>query len=213
MRDADLRVVHADHEAGHRDCDGSVHPTRHFCRDWLRLPVFFIAPVVRAGGPGDQPSRLSNRPQELEVMDIVDAATRSRYMAGIKGSNTRPELVVRSFLHATGLRFRLGGCGLPGRPDIVFAGRRVAVFVHGCFWHRHPNCRFATTPGTRPDFWQRKFIGNVVRDARAASALATMGWTSLTIWECESRSPEQLDSLFWQIVACDCAQPLHQRNK
>lgn len=136
-------------------------------------------------------------------MDVVDAATRSRFMAGIKGSDTRPELIVRRYLHATGLRFRLGGCGLPGRPDIVLSGRRVAVFIHGCFWHRHPDCRFATTPGTRLEFWQRKFDENVARDGRAVSALEALSWTALTIWECQTRSSEGLDRLFWQIAACD----------
>lgn len=136
-------------------------------------------------------------------MDVVDPATRSRMMAGIKGGNTRPELIVRRYLHAAGLRFRLGGCGLPGRPDIVLPARRVAVFVHGCFWHRHPGCRFAATPDSRADFWLRKFDANVRRDAHAASALVAMGWIPTTIWECETRSVDALDDLFWRIVAHD----------
>src|SRR5690349_12375995 len=115
-------------------------------------------------------------------MDIVNSETRSRMMAGIKGRDTQPEVAVRRYLHAAGLRFRLGGCGLPGRPDLVFASRRVAVFVHGCFWHRHATCRFATTPATRPDFWSRKFAANVARDAKADWALQLLGWTTITIW-------------------------------
>jgi DNA mismatch endonuclease, patch repair protein len=134
-------------------------------------------------------------------MDIVSPETRSRMMAGIRGRDTRPEIVVRRYLHAAGLRFRLGGCGLPGRPDIILASRRVAVFVHGCFWHRHAGCRFATTPATRADFWERKFAANIARDAIAASALAGLGWTSMTVWECETRSAEELDKLFWRIAA------------
>lgn len=136
-------------------------------------------------------------------MDVVDPTTRSRMMAGIRGRNTRPELAVRRYLHAAGLRFRLEGCGLPGRPDIVLPSRRVAVFVHGCFWHRHPGCRFTTTPDVRADFWMRKFDANVRRDAHSVSALVAMGWTPMTIWECETRSIDALDELFWRIVGHD----------
>lgn len=136
-------------------------------------------------------------------MDIVDPETRSRMMAGIKGRDTRPELIVRRYLHAAGLRFRLGGCGLPGRPDVVLPARRVAVFVHGCFWHRHPGCRYATTPHARAEFWSRKFDANVRRDAHSVAALVEMGWTPATIWECETRSVDALDRLFWRIVAHD----------
>lgn len=98
-------------------------------------------------------------------MDLVDQATRSRMMSGIRGCDTTPELVVRRYLHAVGLRFRLGGRRLPGRPEIVFTSRRVAVFVHGCFRHRHEGCRYATTPSTQPAFWNSKFTTNFARDA------------------------------------------------
>jgi DNA mismatch endonuclease (patch repair protein) len=134
-------------------------------------------------------------------MDIVTSSTRSRMMAGIRGRDTRPELMVRRYLHAAGLRFRLGGCGLPGRPDIVLPAHRVAVFVHGCFWHRHRGCRFATNPQTRPQFWAQKFDANIRRDSIAVAALEAMGWTPITIWECSTRDEIALDSLFWQIVA------------
>lgn len=135
-------------------------------------------------------------------MDIVNSETRSRMMAGIRGRDTRPEIAVRRYLHATGMRFRLGGGGLPGRPDIVLPGRRVVVFVHGCFWHRHGGCRLNATPSTRQDFWQRKFEANMARDANANAAIIEMGWTPLTIWECETRSTDSLDRLFWQIASC-----------
>ena len=141
-------------------------------------------------------------------MDIVDQPTRSRMMSGIRGHDTTPELVVRRYLHATGLRFRLGGGGLPGRPDIVFASRRVAVFVHGCFWHRHAGCRYATTPSTRPDFWASKFGANIARDTQVIRRLDIMGWTSLVIWECETRSVTLLDELAWRIIAAGDAGPL-----
>ncbi|WP_085705679.1 very short patch repair endonuclease [Pseudomonas sp. B8(2017)] len=125
-------------------------------------------------------------------MDIVDTATRSRMMAGIKGRNTRPEMIVRRFLHANGYRFRLHRRDLPGSPDIVLPRFRTCIFVHGCFWHRHDGCRYATTPKTRADFWQAKFTQNVERDGRARRALRADGWKVLTIWECELRSPARI---------------------
>ncbi|HEN8797512.1 TPA: DNA mismatch endonuclease Vsr [Pseudomonas putida] len=121
-------------------------------------------------------------------MDIVDTATRSRMMAGIKGRNTQPEMLVRRFLHANGYRFRLHRRDLPGSPDIVLPRFRTCIFIHGCFWHRHPGCRYATIPKTRPDFWMKKFESNVERDQRARTALAASGWTVLTVWECELKS-------------------------
>lgn len=134
-------------------------------------------------------------------MDIVDAGTRSRMMSCIRGRDTRPELAVRRYLHAVGLRYRLGGCGLPGRPDIVLPARHVAIFVHGCFWHRHPACRFATTPSTRASFWRGKFEANVARDARAESLLADLGWTCITCWECQTRNETMLDEIAWRVFA------------
>lgn len=123
-------------------------------------------------------------------MDVVDSATRSRMMGNIRGKDTKPEVTVRKYLHAHGYRFRLHRADLPGKPDIVLAGLKTCIFVHGCFWHRHPGCRYTTTPKTREEFWQEKFRGNVERDRRAHQALAGLGWTVLTIWECELRSPE-----------------------
>lgn len=121
------------------------------------------------------------------MADVVDKATRSRMMSGIKGKNTKPEMVVRQGLHRAGYRFRLHARGLPGKPDLILPKWRAAIFVHGCFWHRHPGCRFATTPATRPDFWSEKFRQNVLRDQRNQAALRDQGWRVATVWECDLR--------------------------
>lgn len=135
------------------------------------------------------------------MTDIVDPATRSRMMSAIRGKDTCPEMLVRRYLHACGIRFRLHSRQLPGRPDIVLPRFRTVVFVHGCFWHRHPGCHLASTPATRAEFWAAKFSRNVERDRENASALTAMGWQVLTIWECETRDPLLLDQLFWRIRA------------
>jgi len=122
------------------------------------------------------------------MVDVVDAATRSRMMAGIRGSNTKPEITLRRALHAQGLRFRLHGSHLPGRPDIVLPKWRAVILVHGCFWHRHTGCRYATTPATRPEFWSEKFGKNMERDARNVRDLAEAGWRVAIVWECIVRS-------------------------
>lgn len=106
-------------------------------------------------------------------------------MAGIRGRDTRPERLVRSWLHREGLRFRLHKVGLPGRPDVVLPRYRTVVFVHGCFWHRHPGCSYAATPSSNRSFWQKKFRENVERDRRTASQLRRLGWRVLTIWGCQ----------------------------
>jgi DNA mismatch endonuclease (patch repair protein) len=130
--------------------------------------------------------------------DIVDAQTRSRMMRGIRNANTRPELKVRRRLHAEGLRFRLRSKDLPGKPDIVFRKLRTAVFVHGCFWHQHPGCKFATTPDTNALFWQQKLQTNVLRDERQAAELQAAGWIVETVWECAA--PADLDDLVARIL-------------
>lgn len=125
-------------------------------------------------------------------MDIVDSATRSRMMAAIRGKNTGPEIVVRRYLHAHGYRFRIHRKDLPGKPDIVMPKLRTCIFVHGCFWHRHPDCKYAYTPKSRLDFWLAKFAKNVERDLAAQSALRALGWNVVIIWECETK---KIDSL------------------
>ena len=122
------------------------------------------------------------------MTDVVDVKTRSRMMAGIRSEGTQPEKLVRSSLHRRGFRFAKSSLGLVGKPDIVLPRWKVLVFVHGCFWHRHSGCRNATTPSTRPEFWQEKFDGNVGRDARNRSDLEAAGWTVLTVWECELKA-------------------------
>jgi len=121
------------------------------------------------------------------MVDSVDAATRSRMMAGIRSGNTKPKLVLRKELHARGFRFRLHRRDLPGRPDLVFPRYRACVFVHGCFWHRHPDCRFATIPATRADFWLAKFALNVQRDRKSIAALRDLDWRVGVVWECALR--------------------------
>lgn len=119
-------------------------------------------------------------------------------MAGIGGKNTEPERTVRSYLHRQGLRFRLHKPGIPGRPDVVLPRYRAVVFVHGCFWHRHVNCRFAYTPKSNRTFWSRKFRENVDRDRRTLSRLRNAGWHVFVIWEC-SLSENRLESLVRRI--------------
>lgn len=121
-------------------------------------------------------------------MDIVDHQTRSRMMSGIKDRNTKPEVSVRRFLHVQGFRFRLHVNNLPGCPDIVLPKYRLCIFVHGCFWHHHQGCRFATIPKTRQDFWLKKFTANRERDERVRELLIKEGWRILEIWECGLKS-------------------------
>jgi DNA mismatch endonuclease (patch repair protein) len=117
-------------------------------------------------------------------MDVVDASTRSVMMSGIRGKNTRPEILLRKYLHARGFRFRLHMKDLPGTPDIVLPRYRLCIFVHGCFWHRHLNCPYATTPKSNTEFWLQKFTTNTIRDEKVASMLGKAGWRVFKIWEC-----------------------------
>jgi DNA mismatch endonuclease (patch repair protein) len=128
------------------------------------------------------------------VPDIVDAATRSRMMAGIKGKNTGPEMLVRSGLHRTGLRFRLNASLLPGRPDVVLKKHKTAVFVHGCFWHAHL-CPAFHLPASNQLFWLEKLEGNARRDRAQVAQLKKLGWRVLVIWEC-ALGPDVAEKLF-----------------
>jgi DNA mismatch endonuclease (patch repair protein) len=122
-------------------------------------------------------------------------------MSRVGGKDTTPELRVRQSAHAQGLRFRLHRKDLPGKPDIVFPKRRVALFVHGCFWHRHPGCRKASNPSTRAEYWNKKFNTNTARDSRVALELETLGWRVIVIWECETKDPETLSRILREQVA------------
>ena len=119
-------------------------------------------------------------------MDIVSPAQRSRMMGRIKGKDSRPELMVRRSAHALGFRFRLHQRRLPGSPDLVFPRLKLAIFVHGCFWHRHAECRHAYTPKSNVDFWVRKFENNTVRDKKVREELEGRGWRVAVIWGCET---------------------------
>lgn len=124
------------------------------------------------------------------MVDVVDRATRSRMMAGIRGRDTKPELVLRRLLHGAGLRYRLHARDLPGRPDIAFPSRRAAIFVHGCFWHRHEGCHWCSSPASNSDFWSAKFARNVERDAEVQAAFHLLGWRTAKVWECALRGQQ-----------------------
>lgn len=121
-------------------------------------------------------------------------------MSNIRDRDTGPELLLRRALHQLGFRFRIHAKKLPGKPDLVLPKYRAAIFIHGCFWHRHRQCRLATTPATRPDFWNAKFSGNMERDARVHEALLRSGWRVATIWECALRKPQDVATVA-EIVA------------
>ena len=128
------------------------------------------------------------------TQDPAVTAARSENMARIRSRDTKPEIVVRQRLHREGYRFRLHRRDLPGSPDIVIPRIRLAILVHGCFWHQHPGCTRATVPGTRRSFWTDKFARNAARDAEVQTALEGLGWRVAIIWECETQRPEVLDA-------------------
>lgn len=135
------------------------------------------------------------------MTDIVSPAKRSQMMSGIRGRDTGPEMRVRRLLHGRGYRFRLHRRDMPGSPDLVLPKHRVVVFVHGCFWHFHEGCRLAKVPGSRPDFWRTKLLGNRVRDAVAIDALQADGWRVLVVWECWLRATRNDEVVAEALVA------------
>ena len=135
------------------------------------------------------------------MTDVHSPAQRSFNMSRIRGRDTHPELVVRRILHAAGLRYRLHGKALPGKPDLVFASARAVVFVHGCFWHMH-DCKYGKpAPATNKTFWAEKRRGNVDRDLRNRAQLEHEGWKVFEVWECDTRDPETLQTKLDPVVA------------
>ena len=135
------------------------------------------------------------------MTDVHDRRTRSRNMAAIRNSNTKPELRVRKELHRRGLRYSLRNRLLPGKPDVVLSKYRVAVFVHGCFWHRH-NCNYFNLPKTNTEFWNDKISANIKRDAEVIRQITDIGYRVLVIWECsfKGKNKERLESFFERII-------------
>lgn len=132
-------------------------------------------------------------------MDVFSPEKRSQVMSRIRSKDTKPEKIIRSILHKQGFRFRINRKDLPGKPDIVLPKYKTVIFVHGCFWHRHEGCKYAYTPKSNVDFWNKKFSSNLQRDKNIQNKLRKSGWKVLTIWECEikeiEKTPELLDSL------------------
>jgi DNA mismatch endonuclease, patch repair protein len=122
------------------------------------------------------------------MADVHDKNTRSFNMSRIKGKDTKHEMLVRKFLHANGFRYRLHVNKLPGKPDIVLPKYKTVIFVHGCFWHGHENCKYYVVPKTRTDWWLNKINGNITNDEKVVSALKKLGWKVIILWECELKA-------------------------
>lgn len=137
------------------------------------------------------------------MADIFDKETRSRIMSKIKATETKPEITVRKFLFSKGLRYRKNQKGLPGKPDIVSRKHGSVVFVNGCFWHGHENCRRFSLPKSRTEFWKQKIDRNIERDKRNAEDLRSMGWNVFVIWECQvkDKKGDSLDRLYGEIMS------------
>lgn len=138
------------------------------------------------------------------MADILTPEKRSWNMSCIKGKNTKPEVLLRSLLHQAGFRFRIHASNLPGKPDIVLPRYNTVIFVNGCFWHRHENCKYAYNPKSRQDFWQEKFARTVQRDQEKTEKLIKDGWQVHTVWECELKNdPESvINDLVSEIKEC-----------
>lgn len=128
------------------------------------------------------------------VVDKLTVSERSVNMAKVRGANTKPEIALRQIAHRIGLRFRLHRKDLPGKPDMTLPKHRLAIFVHGCFWHRHQGCKRASTPSSRTDFWQAKFQATVERDTLQLQQLSLLGWRTMVVWECELRHEAHVEN-------------------
>jgi len=136
------------------------------------------------------------------MADHLTQTKRSWNMSRIRSGNTKPEKIIRSTLHGMGYRFRLHKQNLPGKPDIVLPKYKTVIFVHGCFWHRHPGCKNATTPKTNAEFWQKKFLENVARDCLKKIDLEGLGWHVVIVWECETeKSTAELIAILQERVS------------
>lgn len=153
------------------------------------------------------PNMVKRRMSDMPVDKPVDP-TRSRIMKAILSKDTRPEMAVRRLMHSMGYRFRLHARDLPGSPDLVFRRRKKAIFVHGCFWHRHEGCRKCSTPATRAEWWAEKLERNVRRDRRSVERLSEMGWESLIIWECEVKDGTFLKEMIRRFLGEGRSYPL-----
>ena len=131
----------------------------------------------------------------LGMADVHSKKVRSYNMSRIKGKNTKPEVLVRKWLHAAGYRFRLHDKKLPGKPDIGLKKYKTVIFVHGCFWHGHFGCRYFKMPSTRTDFWKKKIYENVARDSEHQEQIKALGWTVLVVWECELKTKQREQGL------------------
>lgn len=119
------------------------------------------------------------------MVDTLSLQERSKRMSLVKSKDTKPEIKVRRLVHSLGYRYRLHKAGIPGKPDLVFSSRKKVIFVHGCFWHRHGNCKLARMPKSRLDFWQPKLEANLARDLENQKKLSNLGWRFMIVWECE----------------------------
>jgi DNA mismatch endonuclease (patch repair protein) len=133
------------------------------------------------------------------MADVHDKATRSYNMSRIKGTDTKPEMLVRKYLHANGLRYRLHNKNLPGKPDLTLSKYNTVVFVNGCFWHGHKGCKYFVLPKTRTEWWQDKIEETIKRDIKAMKDLKELGWNSIIIWECELK-PEKRNTTLENIL-------------
>ena len=138
------------------------------------------------------------------MVDKFSKETRSYIMSKIRGKDTKPEIIVRSYLFSKGLRFRKNDKRYPGSPDVVLPKYKTIVFVHGCFWHRHEGCKYATMPKSNVKYWENKFYKNKERDERNQKELEAMGWKVITVWECQLKKDkleQTLDELYVQITS------------